>query len=321
MRKMYLRAQKILGQKEKNLLKFLTLSSDNCGRYQADTVIGNPERDGVLSRKIGKEKKGEINKGMKKLLKKWPFLAMAVILLATLVFIPTSAALASDPPPPVPPAIPTQLKCYGGSLGGTWGTYLDIYLNNTIPTPIGPLAGWCADEYNTIYTDTWYTDYVCDYFGYYYPSHLSDLPPAVTGINWKAIAWILNNKGTNSMKVIQEAFWIIIYPPNDSSYHGLSVWFSDSNPVDQAAAQALADDAVNNHSNFEPTIGHDIRPVICYSVDTNSNPVQILFFEFGGGTPPPPLPELPTVVLLGIGIVGLSGLVLIKRRTVKLTTA
>jgi hypothetical protein len=36
---MYLRAQKSLGQKEKNLLKILTLSSDNYGRYQADTVI------------------------------------------------------------------------------------------------------------------------------------------------------------------------------------------------------------------------------------------------------------------------------------------
>jgi hypothetical protein len=251
---------------------------------------------------------------MKKLLKKWPFLAMAVILLATLVIVPSSAVLAD---PPDPPAIAAELKCYGGAGGGTWGTYLDIYFKEGDVT--GPLAGWCADEEHTITTGIWYTDIVYDYFGYYYPSHTSDLPSAVTGINWNAIAWILNNDDGYPMKVIQQAFWCIIYPPNDSDFRGFTNYLGGGTAADKLAVVALVTEALAN-STFVPEIGKDKRPVICYSVDQDNDQVQLLFFSYGGGTPPPPLPELPTIVLLGIGIVGLAGLVLIKRRTVKVTS-
>jgi hypothetical protein len=250
---------------------------------------------------------------MKKLLKKWPFLAMAVILLATLIVIPTSAALAS---PPTDPAIPTELKCYGGSGGGSWGTYVDIYFKEGVST--GPLAGWCADEYHTISVGYWYTDIVYDYFGYDYPHSSYPLPAFVAGINWNAIAWILNNDTGYSMKVIQEAFWCILYPPNDSDFRGMWADLGGSDPTAETAALALATEALT-HSDFVPVIGKDIRPVICYSVDQYNGQVQVLFFEFGGGTPPPPLPEWPAGLLAGMGLAGLAAFIVIKRRTVKVT--
>jgi hypothetical protein len=235
---------------------------------------------------------------------------MAVILLTALFLVPSSAVLASAPPDP---AIPTQLKCYGGAGGGSWGTYVDIYFNEGTHT--GPLPGWCADEYHPITVGVWYTDIVYDYFGYNYPDNTYDLPEFVSNINWNAIAWILNHDSEYSMKVIQEAFWCILYPPNDNNFNGLSADLGGGTAADKAAALALATNAVQNHSDFVPVIGKQIRPVICYSVDPNSNQVQVLFFQYGGGTPPPPLPEMPTLILLGIGIVGLAGFVVIKGRS------
>jgi hypothetical protein len=253
---------------------------------------------------------------MKKLLKKWPFLAMVVIILTTLVVIPSSAVLASEPDP----AIPAELKCYGGVAGGTWGTYLDVYFKEGSST--GPLAAWCGDELHTINVGTWYTAMVYDYFGYDYPSSGFDLPDFVEEINWNAIAWILNNDDGYSMKVIQQAFWIVLYideSPNDYNFRGFANHLGGGTAAEKLAALTLANTALAN-DDFVPVIGVDIRPVICYSTDPGGNQVQVLFFEFGGGTPPPPLPELPTLVLLGIGIVGLTGFIVVKRRTVKVTT-
>ena len=231
---------------------------------------------------------------------------MLLVLLGTFA-IP---AMAADPPGS--PAIPTELQCYGGAGGGSWGTYVDISFKEG--SNKGPLPGWCADEYHTINVGTWYTDIVYDYFGYDYPHNSYALPAFVQSINWNAIAWVLNNDSEYSMKVIQEAFWCILYPPNDSNFNGMTADLGGGSNAEKAAALALATDAVANHSDFVPVIGKDIRPVICYSTDPGGNQVQVLFFQFGGGTPPPPLPEMATIVLLGIGIVGLAGFVVIKRR-------
>jgi LPXTG-motif cell wall-anchored protein len=246
----------------------------------------------------------------KTILNKWHFMAVAITLLVVALATSSIPVMAADPPGD--PSIPTELKCYGGASGGSWGTYVDIYFKEGSNT--GPLPGWCADEYHTIYVGTWYTDIVYDYFGYDYPDNGYDLPDFVSNINWNAIAWILNNDSEYSMKVIQEAFWCVLYPPNDNNFNGLAADLGGGNAADKAAALALATEAVDNHSDFVPVIGKDTRPVICYSTDPNNNQVQVLFFQFGGGTPPPPLPEVPTVVLLGIGLAGITGFVVIRRR-------
>jgi hypothetical protein len=258
---------------------------------------------------------------LKKFLKRWPLLVTVILSALTLVLAPATAALAAEPPLPSDPAlgIDTTLKIpSGGPSGGSLGTYIDILLNQD--DAVGPLPGWCADEYHTISVGSWYNCTVFDYFGYDYPSHLDYLEdyPAVAAIPWGSIAWILNNSSAYTMPEIQQAMWIVLYwtptNTNDSNYNGLRVHFGINNATANAHAQALANAALANSTFVPDRLAGQVRPVICFNfIPYNTSLVQIVFFSYGGGTPPPPLPEWPAGVLAGMGLAGLAAFVIIRK--------
>jgi LPXTG-motif cell wall-anchored protein len=66
---------------------------------------------------------------------------------------------------------------------------------------------------------------------------------------------------------------------------------------------------LSNGGVYTPDDG-DLAPMVCYISGT-----QLIFFEYPFVKPSEPLPELPTALLFGLGLLGIGGFVVIKRRT------
>ncbi len=222
----------------------------------------------------------------KTLLKKWHLLALTVVMLVVSIGMAATPVSAGAPTPPS--EITANMVVDYGHIG----TYEDIKING------GPaLPGWCVNEHVNIYVNTPYTAKIYDYFGRYYPTFIGTppLPLQVASINWFAVAYVINNK-VGSATDVQAAIWYFTDHSTDIAYYnGLN---ANSKAMVNGAIAYLA----GHGGIFVPGQGQ-MKPVVCYVQDN-----QVIFFEYGvTGPPPPPLPELPSGALLGLGLMGLVG--------------
>ncbi len=211
---------------------------------------------------------------MKISFKKYYLHAAATMMITGMVFSAVPAFADAHPAP-----THTDNMIVGGQYNpGTQGTEMDITINGGTALP-----GWCVNENVDIYVSTQYPADLyayLDYFGASYPANVGLLPSAIinntsaqTTINWRAVAYILNNKaaGASSMD-IQKAMWY--FSDNDSS--GLST--TTQAMVDAAKAYLSANNGV-----YIPGPGQ-LEPVICYAL--GSSPLQIIFYEYKIPYPP-----------------------------------
>jgi hypothetical protein len=225
---------------------------------------------------------------IKKILNKWHLLAVAMILLIAALGTSVLPALASSEPNPVlndPLVVGYQ---YGPS---NTGAYIDIALDGG-----SAKAGWCVDHINTINVGQTYLANVYDYFGQYYPDYVDTLPASVQAVDWSAVAYVINHK-VGSWNDIQNAIW---YFTNGLDY----------------APGSNTDTMVTNTENYLSTHGGvyvpetgGVAPMVCYVSGS-----QLIFFEYPFTKPGEPLPEQPTALLFGLGLLGLVGFITIKRR-------
>jgi hypothetical protein len=268
-------------------------------------------------------------------LRKWLLLAATAVLLITALCIFAMPAAATEPTPP-PTPIPTHIQVSATFLGGfpkgTQGTTMDIKVLDQVPDETDLKKGWCVGEALDLQVNgdgtpySYYPAKLYDYFGRYYDQYLDYeyLPKAVqinpprydpifgnTGehiINWNAVAYIINHKATGSTWIeVQFAIWYFT--------DGI-VLSTDLNPynVSLSNVQSMIDAAslpANKHFNPVTDPTYKIRPIICF-VDESTQP---FFFEYEGHVPSYPTPELPAVVLLGLGLAGIGGFIVSKRRT------
>ena len=140
---------------------------------------------------------------------------------------------------------------YPGTLG-----YWDVEFFN-VPSGFdiydGIFPAWCIQNNVYAYPNTLYD--ICAFSSY----DEANLPPSLQGLNWEAIAWILNHKDPNAtIYDIQEAIWHYT--------NGL-------NPSDPEALAMIAD-ADANSPGYVPGDG-ELMAVILY---VNDN-VQAIFVE------------------------------------------
>jgi PKD repeat protein len=175
--------------------------------------------------------------------------------------------------------------------------YMDIMVNGGPEKP-----GWCVDYINTIVAGrTYYPADIYDYFGQYYPDYISSLPLPVQAVNWFAVSYVINHK-IGSWEDIQNALW----------------YFTDAIPYEPGSnTETMVNDTINYLSSHDgvyiPGDG-DIAPMVCYIQGS-----QLIIFEYPVTGPIEPLPELPTILLFGLGLLGIGGFIIIKRHT-KATT-
>lgn len=129
---------------------------------------------------------------------------------------------------------------------------------------------WCADDQTLFSPTTGYTLYNT------YPNN--SLPVTAQSANWGAVNWLLNNKGNNSVDVIQHTIWLLLDPAGNLS----------SDPNVNSAAASLEATALQN-KNFVPGPGQVVA-VLMYVDGFNmsnsaSNHVQDLILE----VPVPPM--------------------------------
>jgi hypothetical protein len=243
----------------------------------------------------------------KTVLKKWLLLAATTVLLITALGIFALPAAAADPPQLV--TVPLSVDYPSGNY------HMDIYLDGK-----GPKAGWCINKgldiipgYDYSYTATLY-----DYFGRYQDGRSASLelltPDAtyvITDINWKAIAYILNNKIGDADDVQWAIWWFTNHavpdPPNSNTLNTIKMI---------TAAEKLENQIVPRADQQ--------RPIICfiklnpYYPDENvTEEVQPVFFEYDGQIPSFPVPELSSLALFGLGLAGIGGFIFSKRRARK----
>jgi hypothetical protein len=227
----------------------------------------------------------------KTIFKKWHLLAVSMILLIAALATSALPALASSPPNPM---LNNSIKIGGvfGPAGVNTNYYIDIMVNG------GPAkAGWCVDYINTIVVGRTYVGDIYDYFGQYYPEYTSDLPLPIQAVNWFAVAYVINHK-VGSWEDVQNALWYLTdgipYAPGSNT-------------------ETMVNDAItyltNNDGVYVPDDG-DIAPMVCYIRGS-----QLIIFEYTVTRPSEPLPELPTVMLFGLGLLGIAGFAIIKRHT------
>lgn len=183
---------------------------------------------------------------------------------------------------------------------GTMDTETDIYFGDTTVSPTvetGPIAGWCASEDTYIYIGTKYGYYLFDYYQDYYPGSVTSLPAHVQSVDWNRITYVMNNRTGYDNEQVQNVVW---YYTNDRTYGELT-----------AAEKVLADAADTNGGNYDPEdSGGTLKPII---VDVGTS-VQMQFYMVECDDPTNPTPEMPPVVLFGIGILGLVGVVWFSKR-------
>ena len=199
--------------------------------------------------------------------KKWPLLAVTMILLVALLGISSSVVSAEQTSGTAGMVVSViGFNGDGSSQGGTQGTYMDIRLNGG-----SKLHGWCADDIRTITVGENYTAHIYDYFGDYYgnATKMATLPSWVKHhddtasftVNWTGIAYVINNK-QGGFADIQKAIW----------------YFSDDGgkPSSGSPARDMVDAAITyqaNHGLFVPGPGQ-LKPIICYVADH-----QVVFYE------------------------------------------
>ncbi|HSW57756.1 MAG TPA: Ig-like domain-containing protein [Dehalococcoidales bacterium] len=196
--------------------------------------------------------------------------------------------------PPPNPFLNNYLKIGDilGPAGVHTNNYIDIMINGGPEKP-----GWSLDYLNTIVAGgSYYPADIYNYFGQYYPDYISSLPQSVQAINWFAVAYVINHK-VGSWEDIQNALW----------------YFSDGIPYEpNSNTGTMVNETIrylnNNGGVYIPAAG-DLTPMVCY-IQGN----QIVIFEYPvSGPPSPPIPELPTVMLLGLGLLGIGGFIMLKR--------
>jgi hypothetical protein len=240
----------------------------------------------------------------KTVIQKWLLLASTIVLLVTALGIFALPAAAADPQPP--------LQLVTVSLTVQYQPDPSSYRMNIFIDGNGPKAGWCINKPLDIIDDWEYTATLYDYFGRYQDQQSQSLLDAnalyiLNSVDWNEIAYILNNKGSYTATDLQDAIW---YFTHNLTYAALSV---NAKKIVDAAAQ---------NPNFVPTAA-EIRPIICfvkdnpYSDEPVTADVQPVFFEYQGRIPNFPVPELPSLALFGLGLAGIGGFIVSKRRAVK----
>jgi hypothetical protein len=230
--------------------------------------------------------------GIKTALRKWRLFVLAVFMVIAALAITAAPILASAAPTPITASL------YVGNTfePGTANTLIDIRING------GPIkAGWCADYIHTITVNRTYTATIYDYFGQYYPNYVELLPASVQSVNWFAIAYIINHKIGN-WEDVQNAIWYIT--------DGIAYAPGSNTATLIANTQAYLD----SHDGIYEFETGDIAPMVCYIPGK-----QLVFFEYAFVKPNDPLPELPTGLLFGLGLLGIGGFVLVKRHTKAVT--
>jgi hypothetical protein len=230
---------------------------------------------------------------------------IALLVSIILMVIGGSAVWATDPP-----ALTTDvLQVWQNSTTTEMGnnlTYIDLNL-----VTAGSKPGWCVAQNFKIHPNIDYPATLYDYFGRYaqdssgFPASIQD---RIHDTDWHAIAWILNNKigtpGTTQLSNdVQTAIW----------------HFTDGfNPTNSNALAMIGQ--ANANPNFTPN-AQQVRPIVCYIGTFQNVYVQDIFFEYTGGIPAFPVPEVPAVALLGLGIAGIGTFVIIKRKKANSPTA
>jgi len=248
------------------------------------------------------------------LLRKWHLLALtAIMLVVSLGVLAVPVAAINTTPSP----IPAHLIVGQPWDPGTLGTYINIKFKGPTTAEDNTLPGWCVNEQVFINVDTLYAADVYDYFAYYkaYGVDVNGVVPNLPGpvvintktnntINWFAVAYIINLPLTGPLAGatehdVQTAIWY---------YTEGGKWIDDYNNPVTPSTKALAIVAATqiyltaNGGVFVPT-GIQLRPMVCYIAGH-----QVIFFQLQSTLPPPPpLPELPSGALLGLGLVGLVG--------------
>jgi hypothetical protein len=229
---------------------------------------------------------------IKKMFNKWQLLAVTIILLLSALVTSALPVLASSPPNPM---LNNYLKV--GSVYGPAGVntnyYVDLIINGGPAQP-----GWCVDYVNTVIAGhTYYPANIYDYFGQYYPDYTSNLPLPIQAVNWFAVTYVLNHKVGN-WEDVQNALW----------------YFTDGIPYASGSnTETMVNDTISylssNGGIYIPGEG-DIAPMVCYI-----RGAQLLVFEYTVTDPSEPLPEQPTALLFGLGLLGIGGFIMIKRHT------
>jgi len=210
---------------------------------------------------------------------------LSLVLITALLAGTAGTVSASGPSPLEGPIVVPEPPINPGSQD----SFFDIMVNGG-----APVAGWCVQAWKVIKPNTSYNVKIYDYYKDYYPSKLGLLTYEVSKIPWRKIAYIINHK-QGTFTDVQHAIWYITdkYP----KYADLS-----------ASARAMVNGAIAN-PNYVPG-EYDLRPII-YFTDKNT---QMVFSEYGNEKPGTLTPELPSGLLLTLGLGGIGGIVWLGRQ-------